>query len=128
MRKVLIGILVGFIILSIPLSVWLFKSFPVTKNAEESIKSEGYVVYKKSENNTRQILLMNKINRDQIENTNLNEIERIARTDPTAIWLFVNEKNFNSIKLADKVIVWHDSIVAPSNPPQSGAQKIKILE
>jgi hypothetical protein len=103
------------------------------KYTEESTnegKYEGFIIEKQKRNNGLQLLVMSGIKKEDIQNKTLDELTNQAQADHSAVYFFVNEDEYNNLKIGQKVVVWYKKgqPQMESNPPQTDMKKIKVIE
>jgi hypothetical protein len=119
-------------ILFIPTLLVLFILIPfviVYFNKDQDLaKFEGYVVLKDMQKDAYRVLLMKNISKDDIYSRSVDELLDQGRRELDTMWLWIKKKDYGRIQKGQRVVVWYGPEVQDSNPPQSSAKQIQILD
>jgi uncharacterized protein YxeA len=126
-KTLLIPILLVLLIL-ISFVIFYFSTGTSTDHKDLD-KFEGYVVAKEiQKQDAYRVLLMKNISKDDVNTRSVNELLDQGRRDFNVMWFWVKQKDYGRLKKGQKVVVWYGPEVQHSNPPQSSAKQIKILD
>ncbi|ANB59035.1 hypothetical protein GFC29_2341 [Anoxybacillus sp. B7M1] len=127
MKKILFipTLLVLFIL--IPFVIVYFNKDTSTDH-QDLAKFEGYVVLKDMQKDAYRVLLMKNISKDDIYSRSVDELLDQGRRELDTMWLWIKKKDYGRIQKGQRVVVWYGPEVQDSNPPQSSAKQIQILD
>jgi hypothetical protein len=90
---------------------------------------QGYLVNKVENDKNRRIMVIRDITTEDIEKKSVDELIQEAADKNTGHAFYVDKETYDNLEVGQKIIVYYKSdTVQESNPPITGANKVKILE